>query len=95
MNNFSLRRHAMLLLAIVMFEIAPARQIHVAEAGSNGVNAGGGLQGRVDSGFHGQIFDRAPSPPPPVFNSSNPYTLPQSPETPVSPASPGSVFGNH
>ena len=36
--------------------------------------------------------DRAPVMPPPVFNPSNPYAVPQSRETPVSPASPGSVF---
>jgi hypothetical protein len=32
--------------------------------------------------------------PPPTFNLSSPYTVPQSPETPVSPSSPGSIFGN-
>lgn len=32
--------------------------------------------------------------PPPIFNPSSPYTVPQSPETPVSPSSPGSIFGN-
>ena len=32
--------------------------------------------------------------PPPVINSSSPYTVPQAPETPVSPASPGSIFGS-
>jgi hypothetical protein len=40
------------------------------------------------------VLDRAPSMPPPVFNPSSTYTVPQSPETAVSPASPGSVFGS-
>jgi hypothetical protein len=40
------------------------------------------------------LLNRAPSMPPPAFNPSSPYTVPQSRETPVSPASPGSVFGS-
>ena len=39
-------------------------------------------------------LDRAPSMPPPAFNPSSPYTVPQSRESPVSPASPGSLFGS-
>jgi hypothetical protein len=39
-------------------------------------------------------LNRVPSMPPPAFNPSSPYTVPQSPEAPVSPASPGSVFGS-
>ena len=94
MDNFSLRRNAMVLLAIVMFETTLAAHAFAAEHDNNAVHAGGGLQGHMESGFHGQISDRAPSMPPPVFNPSNPYTVPQSPETPISPASPGSVFGH-
>ncbi|MFY9900571.1 MAG: hypothetical protein WAK67_22695 [Xanthobacteraceae bacterium] len=95
MENFSVTRNAMVLLAIVIFEMAVATHVLAAEHGSNGVHAGGGLQsGHMDSGFHGLTFDRAPSMPSPVFNPSNPYTVPQSPETPVSPASPGLVFGH-
>ena len=40
------------------------------------------------------LLDRAPLMPPPTFNPSNPYTVPQTRQTPVSPASPGSVFGS-
>jgi|ERR1700687_5602126 hypothetical protein len=40
------------------------------------------------------LLDRAPSMPPPAFNPSSPYTVPQSRESPVSPASPGSLFGS-
>jgi hypothetical protein len=39
------------------------------------------------------LLDRVPSMPPPIFNPSSPYTVPQTRETPVSPASPGSIFG--
>jgi hypothetical protein len=93
MENFSVTRNAMVLLAVVMFQMAVATRGLAAEHGSNGVHASGGLQsGHMDSGFHGPMIDRAPSMPPPVFNPSNPYTVPQSPEAPVSPASPGSVF---
>jgi hypothetical protein len=53
---------------------------------------------RAASGFHSSAFVSAPPPvfntPAPVFNPSESYPLPQSPEIPVSPASPGSVFGN-
>jgi hypothetical protein len=51
---------------------------------------------QVGGGFHSPVF--APPPvfnnPAPVFNPSEPYTVPETRETPVSPASPGSVFGN-
>jgi hypothetical protein len=40
------------------------------------------------------FVESTPSMPPPTFNPSSPYTVPQSPETPVSPASPGSIFGS-
>ena len=40
------------------------------------------------------FVNSTPSMPPPTFNPSSPYTIPQSPETPVSPASPGSIFGS-
>jgi hypothetical protein len=92
MNNFSLKRNATALLAIVMFGTTLAARAFAAEQGSNAVHAGGGLH--MDSGFHGQVVDRVPSLPPPIFNPANPYTVPQSLETPVSPASPGSVFGH-
>jgi hypothetical protein len=52
------------------------------------------VQGRNPVPFASSPLDRAPSMPPPIFNTSRPYTVPQSRETPVSPASPGSVFGS-
>jgi hypothetical protein len=54
--------------------------------------------GHVGRGFNSPAFNGAPPPvintPAPVFNPSEPYTVPESRESPVSPASPGSVFGN-
>jgi hypothetical protein len=66
---------------------------------SGGPRLSGGFEGsNVGGGFRSSAFVGAPPPvinnPAPVFNPSEPYTLPQSPETPVSPASSGSVFGN-
>jgi len=67
------------------------------------VGGGLGLNGefggvRAATGFHSSVFASTPPPvinnPAPVFNPSEPYTLPEPRETPVSPASPGSVFGN-
>jgi hypothetical protein len=57
----------------------------------------GGLGGGLGAGrFDGAepFLNEIPSTPPPIFNPSSPYTVPQSAETPVSPGSPGSVFGN-
>ena len=95
-KNFSVTRNAMILFAIVTFETTLAAHPFAADHGSNGVQAGGSFQsGHITGGgFQGQIFDRTHSMPPPAFNPSNPYTVPQSPETPVAPASPGSVFGH-
>ena len=70
--------------------MAVATDALAAGHGGGGGGFGGGHMGR---GFHEQLPDRVPMPPP-VFNPSSPYTVPASPETPVSPASPGSVFGN-
>jgi hypothetical protein len=79
--------------------------IAVVGLSSQAFTAGGGLglNGefggvRAASGLDSSAFVSAPPPvfntPAPVFNQSESYTVPQSPETPVSPASPGSVFGN-
>ena len=93
------KRHALILLAIVMLGTAMAT--HAFAAGGMGGRMGGGMGdglglggGHMSGGFHGSIIDQAPSMPAPTFNPSGPYTVPQSPETPVSPASTGSVFGN-
>jgi hypothetical protein len=80
--------------AIVLGTMA-ARGALAAERGLTNVPGGAGFQSNHIGGFDRPAFDRAPAPLPPVFNQSNPYTAPQSPERPVSPASPGSVFGAH
>jgi len=94
-------RNAMILLAVVILSTTAAA--HAFAAGPmGGLGLSSGFQiAQVGAGFHSPAFNSAPSTPPPVFNMpapvfnpSEPYTLPQSPETPVSPASPGSVFGN-
>jgi hypothetical protein len=85
----------LLLVAIVLATVAVKGAL-AAEPGSTNVPGSGGFQSNhVNGGFGGSTFYRAPAMPPPVFNQSNPYTMPQSPERPVSPASPGSIFGDH
>jgi hypothetical protein len=66
----------------------------IEHAHAQGTNAVPRVQGRNPVPFASSPLDRAPSMPPPIFNTSRPYTVPQSRETPVSPASPGSVFGS-
>jgi hypothetical protein len=96
-NQRPVARITMILLAAVMLSAAVTDAL---AAGRGGVGegshgGGGGIKGsHIGGAFRGPLLDRAPSMPPPVFNPSSPYTVPQSPETPVSPASPGSVFGN-
>jgi hypothetical protein len=82
---------------IVAAAIAVLSLTSQAFARGGGLGLNGGFEGvRAASGFH--TFNSAPPPafntPAPVFNQSEPYTVPESRETPVSPASPGSVFGN-
>jgi hypothetical protein len=84
----------LLLLVGVVFGTMAARGALAADRGANSVPAGAGLQSNHIGGFD-RPLERGPIMPPPVFNQSNPYTMPQSPERPVSPASPGSVFGDH
>ena len=62
--------------------------------GGSGRGSAGFGGGHMSRGFGVQLPEGVPSMPAPVFNPSEPYTLPESPETPVSPASPGSIFGN-
>lgn len=79
-------RNTMTLVAVLALSAAMAT--HALAAGRDGGGRGGGhITGRSVPG-------PTPSMPPPVFNPSSPYTVPQSRETPVSPASPGSIFGN-
>ena len=64
-------------------------------SGNGGDHGGSGFgDGHISRGFRGPVPESIPSMPSPVFNPSDPYTLPESPEIPVSPASPGSIFGN-
>jgi hypothetical protein len=82
----------LLLVGVVLGTMAARGALAADRAPS--VPAGAGLQSNHIGGFD-RPLDRGPAMPPPVFNQSNPYTMPQSPERPVSPASPGSVFGDH
>jgi hypothetical protein len=84
----------LLLLAGIMFGAVVAKGALAAERGAASVPAGAGLQTNHIGGLD-RPLDRGPAMPPPVFNQSNPYSVPQSPERPVSPGSPGSVFGDH
>jgi hypothetical protein len=85
---------AQITLALIVLGTVVAKDALAAEPGISGVSPGAGLQSNHTGGFD-RPLDRGPAMPPPVFNQSNPYTVPQSPERPVSPASSGSVFGNH
>jgi hypothetical protein len=91
----TIARQTMILLTAVKLGTAVATDAPTAGFGSGGGSHGGGGFGarHMGRGFHEQLPDRVPMPPP-VFNPSSPYTVPQSRETPVSPASPGSVFGS-
>jgi hypothetical protein len=90
----STARDTMIILAAIMLGTVVATDALAAgRGGGGGGHAGGFGVGHITRGFHGPLLDRAPSSTP-HFNSSSPYTVPQSPETPVSPASPGSIFGN-
>jgi hypothetical protein len=93
LRQTSLMRDAMILLVIVMLGTAVAT--HAFAAGRMGGGLDGGFRGaHMSHGFQPPILNQGPTMPAPTFNSSHPYTVPQSPETPVSPASPGSIFGN-
>jgi hypothetical protein len=89
LNQRSIARNTMMLLSAIAIVGAAATGASAAGPGGAGVGAGG-----FRGGFGGPFLDGAPVTPPPTFNPSTPYTVPQPAETPVSPASPGSVFGN-
>jgi hypothetical protein len=69
--------------------------VAIEQAHAQGTNTAPHAQGRnpMPSALS-PLLDRAPAMPPPAFNPSSPYTVPQTRQTPVSPASPGSVFGS-
>ena len=69
--------------------------ITIEHAHAQGISSTPHAQGRNPfAATSSPLLNRAPAMPPPAFNPSSPYTVPQSPEAPVSPASPGSVFGS-
>ena len=83
-------------LTLVTFSLAAGvalcGALAAGQAQARGVGAGGHALGAIRGRFAQPLLDGTPSMQP-HFNSSIPYTVPQSPETPVSPGSPGSVFG--
>jgi hypothetical protein len=95
MNEAKATVMQLLLLGGIVVGTVVVKGALAAERGGSGIGAGAGFQSNHISAFSGPTYYRTPSPPPPVFNQSNPYTVPQSPEKPVSPGSPGSVFGDH
>jgi hypothetical protein len=94
MNEAQATVMQLLLLAGIVLGTVAAKGALAAERGLTNMPVGPGFQSNHIGGFD-RPFDRAPTMPPPVFNQSNPYTVPQSLEKPVSPGSPGSVFGGH
>jgi len=88
----TIARNTMILLAAITLSTAVMTDALAAGRSVGGVGNHG--SGRTGGKLRGPLLDRVPSMPPPVFNPSDPYTVPQPRETPVSPASPGSIFGN-
>jgi|SRR5271169_2574698 len=86
---------ALVVFAAIALSMALMPEAMAARSGGNGSGHGGTGYGggHMSRGFGGPLPESVP-PTPPIFNPSEPYTLPESPETPVSPASPGSIFGN-
>ena len=92
-----MKRSLVVLAATALLAGVVTTNALAAEHGSFGGTFGGGHMGRLNARTFrggGPFIGNAPSAPPPIFNPSSPYTVPQAPENPVSPASPGSVFGN-
>jgi len=83
---------ALVLSAAAAAAQTPRGTAHGAIASHKGAHHHRG--GQVWGATGGPLINQAPVAPPPTFNQSGGYTVPQAPETPVSPASPGSVFGN-
>ena len=83
-------------IALTTLSLAACVALFGALAAGQAQARGGGAGGRAHGAIRGlsapPLLEGAPSIQP-HFNSSIPYTVPQSPETPVSPGSPGSVFG--
>jgi hypothetical protein len=97
----SISHKALVVLAAIALGMAVVPDAMAAKFGGTGFggtgsgHGGAGFgDGHLSRGFRGPLPESFPSMPSPVFNPSEPYTLPESPEVPVSPASPGSIFGN-
>jgi len=86
---------ALVVLATIALSMAVVTDATARLGGDGSGHGGAGFGGgHISRAFRGPLPENAPSMPSPVFNPSEPYTLPESPEVPVSPASPGSIFGN-
>jgi hypothetical protein len=79
-----MKRNLVALAAAAL--LASAVATSALAAGHAGVHMGGHIGGQ----FGEPLIGSAPTSP--IYNSSIPYTVPQSPEVGVSPASPGSLF---
>jgi hypothetical protein len=92
----SIPHKTLIVLATIALSMAVVTDAMAARFGGDGSGHGGAGfgGGHISRGFRGPLPENVPSMPSPVFNPSEPYTLPESPEIPVSPASPGSIFGN-
>jgi hypothetical protein len=89
----SIGRAAIIVLAAIALSTPVATgALAAGRGGESGTGAVG--EGEFRGGYV-PLQESVPQTPPPVFNPSSPYNLPESPEVPVSPASPGSVFGNN
>jgi hypothetical protein len=95
MHTIRFERMALARFCVAVCAVFFGAGIVIDHARAQGTNIVPHAQGRNPApAASPPLLDRAPSMPPPAFNPSSPYTVPQLPETPVSPASPGSVFGS-
>ena len=81
----SVTRTTMIVLAAITLSGAAATGALAAGRDVGGAGAVGHRGAHIPGGSGGASPGPVPSMPPPVFNPSTPYTVPQSPETPVSP----------
>ena len=93
-ENETRHAHNTRLLATIVLGTMMATQASAAGRSATSVYGNVFHNSPPPSAFQGPVIT-APAMPPPAFNPSVPYTVPQAPEVPVSPASPGSVFSYH
>jgi hypothetical protein len=95
MHTRRFERKALATLFLVATMAFAGAYMALEHAHAQGANATPHAQGRNPfPPTSSPLLNQAPSMPPPAFNPSSPYTVPQSRESPVSPASPGSLFGS-